>query len=342
MRIGIDGRKIRDYGIGTYIQGLLRGLAELAGTEERYVVLAPEDASALIPQSFERVIMDAPHYSVRELFMVARAIDGAALDLFHAPHYVVPFTRCRTVVTVHDLIHLHQKQRNPMAPLYARAMIRRAVKKSTRILTVSETVRQQLIAEFEAAADKVVVTPNGVDDRFRAAEPETSPSPYFLYVGNDKAHKDLEALVEAFAEVRRDRPDLSLLLVGAPFDRYQHRAGIVTPGFVSDRELVPLYRSALALVQPSREEGFGLPAAEAMAAGTAVITSEAPALVETTGDAALHAARGELAATMKRLAADPALRLELGRRGIKRVARFTWRECARATRRVYLEALSGM
>lgn len=340
MRIGIDGRKIRDYGIGTYIQGLLHGLAAIAGPDERYVVLAPAEAAELIPPAFEQVPVDAPHYSARELFVVGRAADRAGLDLFHAPHYVLPFTRCRTVVTIHDLIHLHQKQRNPLAPLYARTMMRRAVSRSARVLTVSESVKREIVSELGVDGEKVVVSPNGIDDRFRAAQPEGGGR-YFLYAGNDKPHKDVQSLVEAFSAVRREIPDLSLVLAGAPFERFRSRAGIVTPGFVPDAELVPLYRRALGLVMPSREEGFGLPAAEAMACGTAVITSEAAALVEITGEAAIHAAAGELGAAMLRLASDEGLRLELGRRGIARAARFTWSECARITRRVYLEAIAG-
>src|SRR5512140_2923638 len=120
MRIGIDGRKIRDYGIGTYIQGLLRGLTEVAGADEQYVVLAPASARELIPTGFEHVLLEAPHYSLRELFTVGAAAEREALDLFHAPHYVIPFARCPMVVTIHDLIHLHQKHRNPLASLYAR------------------------------------------------------------------------------------------------------------------------------------------------------------------------------------------------------------------------------
>ena len=95
-------------------------------------------------------------------------------------------------------------------------------------------------------------------------------------------------------------------------------------------------------MQPSIEEGFGLPAAEAMASGTAVIASNAPALVEVTGDAALHAdalSVDSIAAAMERIARDDALRVALGQRGIERARVLTWRRCAEATRRAYLDVL---
>ncbi|HEV8660311.1 MAG TPA: glycosyltransferase family 1 protein [Thermoanaerobaculia bacterium] len=339
MRIGIDARKIADYGIGTYIRGLLGGLAKIGG-EERYVVLAPASARELVPSPFEHVVVDAPHYSFRELFIMSRAIERARLNLFHAPHYVIPFTHCPIVVTIHDLIHLRQKLQNR---LYARVMIGRAARKSVRILTVSESVKRQIIRHFHCDEEKIVVTANGVDEIFRASEPSRSPAHYFLYVGNDKPHKNVGRLVEAFESVRAERRDVSLVLAGARFRRFGTREGVLTPGFVGAQELSSLYRNAFALVMPSLEEGFGLPALEAMSSGAAVITSNAEALVEITADAALHVdamSTTALAEAMLRVCRDDALRVGLASRGIARARDFTWRACAEETRRVYREALS--
>ncbi|HYI08428.1 MAG TPA: glycosyltransferase family 1 protein [Thermoanaerobaculia bacterium] len=339
MRVGIDARKIADFGIGTYIRGLLRGLVEL-GTGDEYVALAPRDAK--IPAGIEHVIIHAPHYSLRELFAVGRAADRAKLDLFHAPHYVVPFTRVPLVVTIHDLIHLHQPLRNPIAPLYARVMLRRAVNKARCILTVSETVKQQL--ETELGAKRVVVTPNGVETQLVRTTDNRQPTtaPTFLFLGNDKPHKNVDALIEAFTLLRRDLPDARLVLAGASFERFAGRDGVERRGFVPDAELASLFTSATALVMPSREEGFGLPAAEAMACGTAVITSTAAALVEITGDAALHVDaddRAALADAMLRVARDPSLRASLAAKGIARASLFTWKRCAEATRNAWTSVL---
>jgi glycosyltransferase involved in cell wall biosynthesis len=343
MRVAIDARKIADYGIGTYIRGLLGGLAEIGG-EERYVVLAPASAREHIPQQFEHVVLDAPHYSFRELLVVSRAVERARADIFHAPHYVVPFTRVPTVVTIHDLIHLHQKLENRLAPLYARVMIARAVRKSAHVLTVTQAVRGQIVRELKCDEQKVSVTPNGVDVIFQRAEPSRSPARYFLFVGNDKPHKNVDRLVEAHVLLRTTIPDASLVLVGARFRRFGTFEGVITPGFVSNSELASLYRNALALVQPSLEEGFGLPALEAMSSGTAVITSRDPALLEITGEAALHVdaeSPNEIAAAMRHIACDDDLRFASATRGIERARRFTWGECARETRRVYREALQS-
>jgi glycosyltransferase involved in cell wall biosynthesis len=342
MRVGIDGRKIGDFGIGTYIRGLLGALIELGGSDE-YVAFAP--AGVALPRGIEHVVVDAPHYSIRELIAVGRAADGARLDVFHAPHYVVPFTSVPVVVTIHDLIHLHHPPRNPLAPLYARTMIRRAIRKAARVLTVSESVKGELVREVGADPSRVDVTPNGVDAIFfRGAAAasggggEQPPRRFFLYAGNDKPHKNVETLVDAFARVRRELPGLSLVLAGAPFERFRDRDGVDVRGFVPIDTLAALYREAIAVIVPSLEEGFGLPAAEAMASGVAVITSDAPSLVEITGDAALHAGARDGAAfaeAMLRVAGDASLRASLASRGAERARSFTWTRCATLTRNAY-------
>lgn len=334
MRVGIDARKIADFGIGTYIRGLLRGLVEL-GTDDEYVAFVLPGAT--LPEGVHRVEVDAPHYSVRELVAVGRAADRAGLDVFHAPHYVVPFTKVPVVVTIHDLIHLHQPLRNPLAPLYARVMLRRAVQKARWVLTVSNAVREQVLREL--GAKNVMVTPNGVDLPPARERREQTGAPTFLYVGNNKPHKNVATLIAAFERVRAEVPAARLILAGGDFSRF---AGVDARGFVPDDELAALYDSATALVLPSHEEGFGLPAAEAMAHGTAVITSRAAALVEITGDAALHVDAGDAAAmaeAMLRIARDASLRAQLGASGVARARTFTWRRCAEITRAAYESAL---
>lgn len=335
MRVGIDARKIADFGIGTYIRGLLRGVLALE-SDIQLVAFAP--AGTPLPEGVEQIVVDAPHYSLRELVMLGRAADRAHLDVFHAPHYVTPLTRVPLVVTIHDLIHLHQPLRNPLAPLYARLMLRRAVRNARRVLTVSETVRQQL--EQELGARDVVVTPNGIDAP-AASTARYEGGPFFLFVGNDKPHKNVETLLKAFAAVHALRPEVRLLLVGSDFARLTPMPGVDRRGFVSDAELSQLYRGCIALVMPSVEEGFGLPAAEAMAHGAAVITSTAEALVEVTGDAALHFDAKDtfsLRDIMVRVADDASLRAQLGAKGLERARVFTWRRCAERTLEAWKDA----
>lgn len=337
MRIGIDARKIADFGIGTYIRGLLQALVDAGG--DSYVAFAPERVAHLLPAGVEHVPVDAPNYSIREIVVLGRAVDRAGIDLFHAPHYVTPFTRVPFVVTVHDLIHLRHP--NPLARMYARQMIGRAVRRGWRVLTVSEAVKREIVATFGCPQDHVVVTPNGVGAPFEA-HGQAAEGRYFLYVGNDKPHKNVDVLVDALAQINGQINDASLVLTGASFERFRTRAGVIVTGFVGDDKLAALYRGAMALVMPSREEGFGLPALEAMACGCAVITSFAPALVEITGDAALHAEpdADALRDVMRLIASDDALRRTLASRGIERAKHFTWTRCAELTSGVYRASLT--
>ncbi|HKO00772.1 MAG TPA: glycosyltransferase, partial [Thermoanaerobaculia bacterium] len=164
MRVGIDCRKIADFGIGTYIRGLLHALVELGGAE--YVAFGPRTIAGMLPGAVEHAVVDAPKYSVRELFAIGR---DARIDLFHAPHYVVPFVRVPFVVTIHDVIHLHH--RNPLGRMYARSMIGRAVRKSRAVITVSEAMRSEIAAVY-GHGEKISVTPNGVDPLFTPGGPK--------------------------------------------------------------------------------------------------------------------------------------------------------------------------
>ena len=331
MRIGIDCRKIADFGIGTYVRGLVGALAELGG-EEEYVLFMP-DRQDCLSSTFAQVTVRAPNYSIRELVVLARAIAKAKLDVFHSPHFVLPWTSCPSIATIHDVIPVRFPPPQPGGSLYYSVMLRRALRKSVEVLTVSEAAKEAIVDAFPCDPSKIAVTPNGIDAIFFERGPAaTDLGAYFLYVGNDKPHKNVGALIESF----RALDGASLVLVGAGFERYRGVPGVVTTGFVTIDRLAELYRGALALVMPSLEEGFGLPVAEAMACGTPVIASDIPSLREVAGDAALLTE--DYSGAMRRVMADASLHADLGARGRVRAARFTWRRCAELTREAYRRA----
>jgi glycosyltransferase involved in cell wall biosynthesis len=338
MRIGIDCRKVADYGIGTYVRGLTHALAELPGGEH-YVLFSPADRRHLLPRGgrFTWIEEQAPNYSFRELIALGRH----RVDLFHAPHYVVPAGRATLAVTIHDLIHLNQPRRNLLERLYAEVMIARAVRRSAVIFTVSAAVREEIAARYPGAEERIIVTPNGVGEEFRPLDVPECGS-YFLFVGNDKPHKNLSTLLAAFVLVRKKLPGVELVLAGGATATGD---GIIARGFVPEAALPDLYRRAIALVQPSIEEGFGLPLLEAMACGTPVIASRAAALMEVAGGAALHVEASDAAAmaeAMLRIENDSSLRASLRDRGVVRAASFSWRKCAEETLRGYRRAWNNV
>lgn len=356
--IAIDARKLADFGIGTYLRGLIGGLAAI-DAESRYVLLAPREQReqlADLPANFAWIDEASPGYSLREQLTLSRRLDEISPDLFHAPHYVLPaLTPARTIVTIHDLIHLVHPEflPHPLALPYARFMLRRAARRARRIVTVSQATAHDLSARLGVAAERIVVAWNGVDDRFRApvAASELArrlgalglEAGYLLFVGNPKPHKNLERLRAAFAAVAA--PGATLVIAGGAA-RPSHAAPdrrIVELGRVSVNDLPFLYRGAAALLFPSLYEGFGLPVAEAMAAGTPVIASSTAAVAEVAGEAALLVDPLDVAgwsAAIARLLAEPELGRALAARGRERAESFRWEHTARRTLEAYRAVLA--
>lgn len=342
MRIGIDARLIRAYGIGSYVRGLLGGLAATA-RDERYVVFARPGDRSLIPSEFEIVEADVQPYTLTEPLRMRRYVDGADLDLVHAPHFTLPWTRLPLVTTLFDAIPFYFPLRNPVAFAYITLMMQTAARRAERILTISHAAKRDLVAALDVDPEQIDVSHIGVDEiYFRPGPASTRWTPYFLFVGRVAEHKNVEVLLDALKIVRQSEPAIRLVLAGGNHDA-RGDEGVVVPGYVSEDELLAIYRGAVAVVMPSFMEGFGLPPVEGMALGTPAITSTAEALVEVTGDAALHfdaRSAPALAEAMLALYRQPELRAQLAERGRERAGHFTWERCARETRGVYEQVLS--
>jgi len=302
LRILFDGRKLGHGGIGVYAENLIAGLVATPGVRvavagdpvvmERYswaseVVIVPETTSP---------------YSFAELFALGARLNAVPFDVFHTPHYVLPFgVKAPTVITVHDLIQVRQPERF-YYPLVAGALIRSGLRRATRVLTVSSASRADLVAFARSprVTEKISVIPNAVDPTFTRSIEELGlvgsfnlTRPYLLsVVSMSKPHKGVEPLIEAYAWARARSVAVaktSLALVGYGADagdirRLAERHGcadaVRSLGRVTKPELAALYARADAVVCPSRAEGFCLPVIEAHASGTPVITTPVPAIQE--------------------------------------------------------------
>jgi glycosyltransferase involved in cell wall biosynthesis len=339
----VDARKARDFGIGTYIRGLLGGLAGLDRFALQALVLPGDEA--LFPAGVTTTACAAAHYSFGELVAVRRAISAAKPDLFHAPHYVVPlFPPRATVVTIHDLMHLTRPEHaTPAKRAYARWMIGRALRLAAKVIAGSEATKREILAFGPSRGLEVEVIPYGVEERFfLEGEEKNAGAPYLLFLGNDKPHKNLDGLLAAFARLRASFPSLSLVLAGVAPGRVRAE-GVHALGFVPDADVPPLLAGARALVLPSLAEGFGLPVLEAQAAGTPVTCSDLPALREAAGDAAVFFDPHDvasMAAGIEKILRDEKLRRGLREKGRARAAAFSWRRAAERTAGLYEEILS--
>lgn len=246
----------------------------------------------------------------------------------------VPF-----VFTLHDLIHIHFPAESSLTKqLYYRLVVRPAVHRAYRVLTVSQYTQQAILEWAGLPVEQVVVVGNGVGPPFYPEGPHHAPGyPYLLYAGNRKPHKNLGRLLQALARSGLQK-DVRLLLTGVPeaaLDqqiralKLHERVGYT--GHLTDAALAAHYRGALALVCPSLYEGFGLPPLEAMACGTPVVTSDLTALPEVVGDAAVLVDPYSVEAIawgIQCVVEDSALRQALSHKGRTRAQQFTWERTA--------------
>jgi glycosyltransferase involved in cell wall biosynthesis len=370
LRIAIDARKLRDYGIGTYVRNLLRHLARIDTTTEYVLLCHPPDCDMAgnLGPNFRAVVESSPAYSVREQVRIPLDLRREGIDLFHAPHYVLPpLTPCKSIVTIHDCIHLRFPQYLPnrLGYAYARASMWAATHRSNRVLTVSDASKRDILRHFHIPSAKIDVIYNAIDERFgelpdaeeieRVRERYQLNDPFVLYAGNIKPHKNLERLIESFHMLRRHGPEhVKLLIIGDEISKYATLRRAVHKyklhkhvrflGFVPDRTLAALYRLAAVFVFPSLYEGFGLPPLEAMASGTPVITSNVSSLPEVVGDAALLIdpyEPGTIADAMRRVLTEPGLRESMREKGLARARAFSWERSVRRVREIYEEVLTG-
>lgn len=292
---------------------------------------------------------------------VARVI---APDLWHGPHYTSPLhLTIPTVVTVHDLTFFdHPEWHERTKVQFFRRMIRSSTKRAAAVVTVSHFTARRLTAVLapEAAmfvaphgVDPARFRPDGGDDLARLASVGIRP-PYLAFAATIEPRKDVPTLIRAFARVAAAHPDLKLVIAGRDgWGARQvrdaaaasgHTTKILRVGWMEDAVLPAFFRQALAVAYPSLEEGFGLPALEALACGAPLVTTTGSAMEEVVGSAALLVPPGDvdaLAQALLRVCDDPAERARLAGAGRTRASEFTWKTSGDQHLAAYAHALGG-
>jgi alpha-1,3-rhamnosyl/mannosyltransferase len=366
VRLALDARKLTDFGIGTYLSALLRGLEER--DDIRLTVVARpghEGRVERLAPSANVVTTSAGGYTVAEHLRVPAAMWRERVDLVHIPHYVVPALTPRPVVsTIHDVIQLFYPPPDStfLALLYLRLTLRSALRRSRVVITVSRTSRRDLVNLFKADPGRLVVVPNGVDPEL-AVRPSAEEvdalkefyglrAPLVLVVANDKPHKNLDVVLRAYhLAMRRHRVPGQLVFVGGvePSSRLAARAerlGMAEHvrflGRVPQSHLRALYHVAAVLLHVALYEGFGLPILEAMRAGLPVVTSNVGAMRELGEDAARLVNPldvGEVARAVEQVLVDDPLRRRMVEAGRRRAERLTWERTVDETVAAYRRAL---
>jgi glycosyltransferase involved in cell wall biosynthesis len=257
-----------------------------------------------------------------------------------AVHYVLtvplPQTSRPTVVTLHDVQHRDLPEFfGPARRSFRRVAYDRAARSADAVVVTSEFVRARALDALGLDPARVHVVPHAIDhDVFRPGSEEREP--FLLYPARPWPHKNHVRLFQAFASLREARPRLRLVLTGGGLERLDPLPpGVERWGVVSQERLASLYRRAACLVFPSVYEGFGLPPLEAMASGCPVAASNAGAIPEVCGDAAVLFDPNDPDAIAAAILEADARAEELRERGLARAAGFTWRETARRHEDVY-------
>jgi glycosyltransferase involved in cell wall biosynthesis len=371
MNFAIDLRPslVHPTGVGAYILALARRLPDLAPDDRFYFFsasLKDRYKDCAWPKNATLVDRRLPVNLLNLAWnrLGAPALDrlvGAPLDLIHSPHpLVVPGKKARYVVTLHDLFFFKHPElteaeiRRDYVPL-----VREHVRKAHGVICVSEHTAQEAQILLDVPASKIAVIHNGVDPAYRepVSEEEVAavlrrrqlPRGAILYVGSQEKRKNLVNLAMAYLGLSRKRKTLPPLVMVGPGAEWTQGGSvfgskITATGYMETREIRALMAASALLVLPSLEEGFGLPVAEAMAAGLPVVCSHGSALEEVAGGAAtlvdpLDAA--SIAAGLEKVLEDPAYAAEKRTQGLVSSKRFDWDIAARKTLDFYRQVLRG-
>ena len=361
LRIAIDCRTVTAPKTGdrTYALNLTRSLARVDRQHDYLLYTATETRlTQFDAPNFEPVVLPADPAWWWTPFTFPRDLARSDVSVAHVQYIIPPHTPCPIITTVHDVAFRKFPRLFPAKhSVLLNTLIPIAVHRAARVIVGSENTKRDLIQYYRVPEQKIAVTPYAADaiyqpmdradarqavrDRFGIARP------YVLSVGVLQPRKNLPRLVRAFAEIRHEVPHV-LVLVGkqgwAHWDLQQAiketriADRIVFTNYVADADLPVLYAGADLFVYPSIYEGFGLPPLEAMACGTAVLTSNSSSLPEVVGDAGRMVDPLDmeaLAREMEALLLDRAERERLAAAGLERSKRFSWDETARQTVQVY-------
>jgi glycosyltransferase involved in cell wall biosynthesis len=339
-------------GSETYVRELVRALARVGELEYRVFLpsIAPDAGDGLESRvaSSYRASRTTPGriaaMSRAAVFpgKLERELEIERLEAIHFPLSVMlpPLRRPPAVTSVLDIQHeVYPRFFSRSELAYRKLVYGWTVRRSQIVITISEHERGVLIDRLGMASEKIRVIYLAVDhETFKPGSEQREP--FLLYPANNWPHKNHERLFEAFALLRRERPELRLVLTGSGHERSQLPEGVQALGHVPLTELASLYRRASCLVFPSLYEGFGQSPLEALASGCPVAVSRVASLPEICGGAARYfdpTEPEEIAATVAEALERPD---ELKEKGIEWARAFTWERCAREHERIYRELIS--
>ncbi|MDQ6927437.1 MAG: glycosyltransferase family 4 protein [Actinomycetota bacterium] len=371
IRVSIDASAVpaNPAGAGRYVIDLVAALRRRADTELTVICRQGDEVRWRAGGSGRPVLGAAPARRPLRLAWeqarLPRLLNRLPVDVHHSPHYTMPErAQVPCVVTVHDLTFLENPSwHEPVKVAFFRRALRVAATRADALIAVSAATATRLEAVLSPKAP-IHVIPHGVDAErlypcdpadFEAGEADRATrrglaveGPYLLFVGTIEPRKDVPSLVRAFDRLAATHPDVTLVLAGAPgwgtaavdeaIASAVHNNRIQRLGYVSEDEKAALLKGAAAVAYPSLEEGFGLPALEALACGVPLVTTSGSAMEEIVGPAALLVEPGDIGALTDAIEAVIGGGADVDRRrlsGLEIASRYTWEASAAAHTVIY-------
>lgn len=364
LRIGVNALYLIPGGVGgteIYLRNLLRGLAKVDVSNEYFVFTNRETGPDLVPSQVNFTHrpqnVRGENRAARLLWEQSRLPREAAvlrLDCLFNPGFTAPvFGPCPSVTVFHDLQHKRHPEHFKALDLpFWKLFLYAAVKRSAKLIAVSQATKDDLLRYYKLPADRVVVVGHGVESEFfHIGEQRGATEPLLLCVSTLHPHKNLERLIRVFAKFRGEHPEYRLVIAGMrgfhaeALDRLiaelQLSQAVRLTGWIEREELYNLFRRARAFMYPSTFEGFGMPVLEAMAARVPLACSSIEPLRSIVGHGAVLFDPGDddgMLQAMKRVAGDEQGLAEMVQAGAQRAADFSWPECARQTLAVIEQA----
>lgn len=368
MKIGIDARMYGNAectGIGTYIERMTNELFQIDQENEYIMFLRGDGFKKFVsPNKRVRKVEVTPRwYTYQEQFALPFSFAKEKLDLIHYPHFNSPILYPqKSICTIHDITPLFfpgHKMGAWHRRLAHKLVFQSTIRKAKQVIAVSESTKQGIVDHFGMKPEKIKVTYEGVDGRFKNIQNNGIISavkqkfgitkPYIFFVGVWRNHKNIEGLVKAFNLLKKrdqikhqlvlgGREDLHYTNIRKEINESPFKNDIITTGFIENEELPVLYSAAETFVVPSFIEGFGLIAIEAQKCGCSVVSSNTSSLPEVLQDSALFFDPKnveEMANQIKAILENQNTREKLVELGNKNCERFSWRECAKQTLEIY-------
>jgi glycosyltransferase involved in cell wall biosynthesis len=361
MKICIDARPIgqKMHGIARYTYNMIKNLLKI-DQQNQYTILIGKDFPGIPGKAnnLRMMTLRSRWISISEQWELVKILKELKPDLFLATSFVAPvFNPFPMVMTIHDLNHIAlSRNYSIFHAIYYKWVVKPAVKKSVKIVTVSEFSRKEISRYLMVPDEKIKVVYNGCGEEFRPIEDSkllervrkkyNFPETFILYVGSYKSHKNVSNLLKAYDRVSLKIP---LVLSGRGSQellelskKFEMGKKIIFMGEVDESDLPIIYNCATLFVFPSYYEGFGLPPLEAMACGCPVVVSNAASLPEVCGDAAYYVDPRNVESISEgiyRVLTDENLRNTLILKGLERIKLFSWEKAAKEVLNVFDEIL---